>query len=181
MNPIKMLVPAIALAIVGSGMPAHAGCYEHPVHRGAGTSAPLPSLPSLPSQARNTTAAAAPSIIGLWHAIHTVGGQVFFTSLDQWNAGGTELEMADGAPAAGNICLGVWTQGANNAVSLFHVGYTFDNNGNSTGFFTLTATDTVNAKNDTFTGPFVANFYDNKYNLLQTFSGQTVARRLGPS
>jgi len=173
MKNILLIAATAAIALLISGNSAKAGCYEP-----SGQSKPtvLPVMPKLPA---GFPAAATPgSIVGLWHTTHTVGGQLFFESFEQWHSDGTEFEFANIPPASGDICLGAWTKTSKDVIELYHVGWTFDANGNSTGTLVLTATDKVSAKGDSFSGPFTAKFFDTKGKLLKELKGETTAVRI---
>jgi hypothetical protein len=176
MNRLSILAASAAVAFFASAVSAQAGCYQPSTTAKANV---IPNIPKLPGGAADASSSA--SIVGLWHASHTVNGQLFFESFEQWHSDGTELEFANGAPATGDICLGEWTKTGPLSIKLYHIGWTFDVKGNSTGTFILTATDTLNAKGTAFKGPFTAKFYDVKGKLLQTVSGQTTAERLPAS
>ena len=67
-----------------------------------------------------------PTIVGLWHVIYTANGSTFNDTFDTWHADGTEFENAFLAPAAGDICEGVWKQTGVRSVKLHHVGWIFN-------------------------------------------------------
>ena len=118
------------------------------------------------------------SIAGLWHVSYTSGGQPFYDALDQWHGDGTEFENADVAPGGGNICLGVWKQDAHGNVKLNHIGWTFDSDGNGSGYFTLTETNRVGKNGKTYQGHFDYKQYDVNGKLLGEATGTQKATRI---
>ena len=117
-------------------------------------------------------------IVGLWHVSYTAGGQPFFESFDLWHSDGTELENANLPPVTGNVCVGVWKQTGPRTVQLHHVGWNFDVNGNSTGTFTLTETNTVAHNGQTYEGTFDYKVYDVNGNLILEVTGTQSATRI---
>ena len=130
--------------------------------------------PNAIGQGNNNT-----SIVGLWHVTYTSQGQLFFESLDQWHSDGTEFENANGAPAIGNVCFGVWKQLGPRTVQLSHIGWNFNPDGSSAGYFTLTETNTVSADGNTYQGTFDYKAYDVDGNFIEGYEvagAQTAVR-----
>jgi len=117
-------------------------------------------------------------IVGLWHVKYTSGGQPFFESFDQWHSDGTELENPNLPPVTGSVCVGVWKPIGSRTVRLHHVGWNFDVNGNSTGTFTLSETNTVGPNGKTYEGTFDYKIYDVDGNLIQEVTGAQTATRI---
>jgi hypothetical protein len=101
------------------------------------------------------------SIVGLWHVVYTTtGGAPFGVSLKEWHSDGTEFENIDHPAVVGNICFGVWKQVELRTVRLHHTGWTFDDNGNPTGSFTIDETDTLAPNGMSYTGNFTFKVFD---------------------
>lgn len=119
------------------------------------------------------------SIVGLWHLTYTDStGAFFLESFDMWHSDGTEYETANFPPAMGNNCLGVWKQTGRRTVQLNHIGWNFNADGSSAGYFTLTETNTVSRKGDTYSGTFDYKVYDVNGNLQQEVTGTIDAKRV---
>jgi hypothetical protein len=101
------------------------------------------------------------SIVGLWHVVYTTtSGAPFGVSLKEWHSDGTEFENIDHPAVVGNICFGVWKQVELRTVRLHHTGWTFDDNGNPTGSFTIDETDTLAPNGMSYTGNFTFKVFD---------------------
>ena len=119
------------------------------------------------------------SIVGLWHVNYTdSSGNPFLESFDMWHADGTEWETANGDPRQGNYCLGVWKQVGRRTVQLNHIGWAFNPDGSSAGYFTLVETNTVSRQGDTYTGTFDMKTYDVNGNLTGEYTGTMLAKRI---
>src|SRR5206468_9663312 len=117
---------------------AQAGC----VHRTKASSASSLSKPTkLPPSAALRGARGfhnSDSIVGLWHVEHRLpDGSLYFESFEQYHSDGTEFEFANFNPILGDVCMGVFTPLDAKTVSLYHIGWTFDESGNPAGTFTL--------------------------------------------
>jgi hypothetical protein len=100
------------------------------------------------------------TIVGLWHVTYTTSSNApFAVSLKEWHSDGTEFEDLDHG-VVGNFCVGVWKQIGSRMFRLHHTGWTFDDNGNSTGSFIIDETDTVAANGMSYTGNFDFKAYD---------------------
>jgi hypothetical protein len=100
------------------------------------------------------------TIVGLWHVTYTTSSNApFAVSLKQWHSDGTEFEDLDRG-VVGNFCVGVWKQIGPRTFRLHHTGWTFDDNGNSTGSFIINETDTVAPNGMSYTGNFDFKVYD---------------------
>jgi len=118
-------------------------------------------------------------IVGLWHVTYSADGQLFYDALDLWHRDGTEMETANFNPIEGNFCLGLWNR-VGSTVQLGHVGWLFDGNGNSAGYFVLDESNTVSEDGQSYQGTFVYRAYDPNGMLLQEVDGTLNAVRLGP-
>jgi hypothetical protein len=149
--------------------PANASCGD-PGKAKSGVATTMPFL----TQTNAGTNSPKSSIVGLWHVTYTSEGQLFYEAFDLWHSDGTEFEVANLPPAEGNVCMGVWKQNGQ-TVELDHVGWAFDNNGNSIGTFTLTEKNVVNG--NTYTGVFDYKAFDVNGNLIQEVNGTLSATR----
>lgn len=119
------------------------------------------------------------SIVGLWHVNYTdSSGNPFLESFDMWHSDGTEWEPAYGDPRQGNNCLGVWKQIGSRTVQLNHIGWNFNPDGTQAGYFTLTETNTVSRKGDTYQGTYDMKLYDVNGNLVYESTGTMLAKRI---
>ncbi len=130
----------------------------------AKTSALLIPTAKLDSASRlphaSDTNAPAVSIVGLWDATFTVGGQLVDEGFDQWHSDGTEILNDIPEPASGNVCLGVWTQ-SGDTISLNHPFWIFDsNNVNLIGRGVIQQQLTVDAEGKTYSGTFTIQYRD---------------------
>ena len=98
-----------------------------------------------------------PTIVGLWHVIYTAPDQTIFNdTFDTWHADGTEFESAYLAPAAGDVCVGVWRQ-TGGTIKLHHVGWLFNpSTPTATATNTFTLDEQVNLAPDgkSYSGTF---------------------------
>lgn len=133
-------------------LPARAaGCYGLG-GRDSGVRFPLPD---------NDGARGPDTIVGLWHTVYTTSsGAPFGVSLKEWHSDGTEFENIDHPAIVGNICFGVWKQLDLRTVRLHHTGWTFDDNGNPSGSFTIDETDTLTPNGMSYNGSFTFKVFD---------------------
>ncbi|WP_058189220.1 hypothetical protein [Terracidiphilus gabretensis] len=116
------------------------------------------------------------SIVGLWHTVYTAGGANFGISFKEWHADGTESENVDHSAVIGNVCFGVWKEVGLRTVRLHHTGWTFDDNGNATGSFTIDETDVVAPNGMSYSGTFTFKLFDtNGYYISGTETTGTIA------
>ena len=100
-----------------------------------------------------------PTIVGLWHVIYTNSADqsTFNDTFDTWHSDGTEFESAFLAPAAGDVCVGVWKRTSFRSVTLHHVGWLFNPSNplaTATNTFTLDEEVTVAEDNKSYRGRF---------------------------
>ena len=120
-----------------------------------------------------------PSIVGLWHDVHTASdGTLFLEGYDTWNSDGTENELGNLPPASGSLCVGAWKLRGNHVELLSHVAWLYDLNNNNVGTLDITEQNRVLASGNRYVGTFHARFYDLKGNLMNDVTGTTVADRL---
>ena len=170
-----LLIAAAAVALAVGTTSAGAGC----VHRTKGASDPVTvKLPPLPVRA-GAPSRESDSIVGLWHVEHRLpDGSLYFESLEHYHSDGTEFEFANINPVIGDVCLGVYTQVDDRTVSLFHIGWLFDDAGNPAGTFTLEGPRTVTKHGMHLKGTFDAKIYDVDGNLVEEDTGTTVGDRI---
>ena len=98
-----------------------------------------------------------PTIVGLWHVIYTAGGATFNDTFDTWHSDGTEFESAYLAPAAGDVCVGVWKSTGFRSVKVHHIGWIFNPatpTASASNYFTLDEEVTVAQDNKSYSGKF---------------------------
>lgn len=169
-------VVAVAAAVMFAPVSARAACSDPRNFPLQSVQAVQPGEPTsaVPSAAANL------SIVGLWHVIYTSQGQLFLETLDQWHSDGTEFEMANAAPGLGNVCVGVWKQVGPVTVKLNHIGWNFNPDGSSAGYFTLTEVNTISQNGNSYHGTFTFKVFDVNGNLVpgSEISGRMTASRI---
>jgi hypothetical protein len=169
----SILLSAAVIAWIAGSVSAQAACGS-PIGTKAGVIGKPPHL-------NISRAEAAPqgygSIVGMWTNSIIVGGNVVATSISTWHSDGTEFDNIDAPPIVGNICQGVWKSKGIGRVGEHHFGWTFDQNGNPSGYFTLEQTVKLGDRGMTYSGPFDQKFYDNNGNLLTEVTGEMSAVR----
>ncbi|HKW16566.1 MAG TPA: hypothetical protein VJO35_03555 [Terriglobales bacterium] len=121
----------------------------------------------------------AQGIVGLWHVNYTDStGAAFYESFDMWHADGTEWETAYSDPRQGNYCLGVWKKVGLHSVKLNHIAWNFNPDGSAAGYFTISETNTLSRRGDSYTGTFDYKLYDVNGNLVIEVTGTQVATRI---
>jgi len=130
--------------------------------------------------ARNKPGAPArPSIVGLWHDVHTASdGSLFLEGYDTWNSDGSENELGNLPPASGPICVGAWVQSGRSAMLLTHVTWLYDLDNNFVGTLNMTQANRVSRDGNSYTGTFDAKFFDPSGTMFQEITGTTAADRL---
>ena len=171
----------VAIAMLLATTTANAACGSR---GGSGPSAAvsLPALASLSAvPAGNINSGKGESIVGLWHVTYTMAdGTFYYESYDTWHSDGTEWESANLSPLIGNICEGVWKQ-TGTAIHLNHVGWGFDNSGNTIGPFTQIENVVVGGNGNSYRGTFDFKLYDMNGNLIQEITGTMAATRIVPN
>lgn len=117
----------------------------------------------------------AKAIAGTWLTSYDGGVHNAFT---QWHKDGTTTQIVDQVPKTGtNMQVGDWTVNEDGSASLYLIGWTFNDKGNTlTGYFTKTETDTVSG--DSYSGSFEVTFYDLAGNILFQHDGTLTATRV---
>ena len=171
----SVMLAAAAIAFSVSGMSAQA-CNPLLSKKGA-VATKLPAF--MLAQNNPVRRASGGSIVGLWHVVHTADdGSLIFESYDMWHSDGTEEEMPNSPPAAGALCLGVWTQSGKTIQLLTHVAFLYDLNNNFVGTLNLTEANKVKDDGNKYTGTIDVKVYDPNGNLVAEQTGTTKAERL---
>jgi hypothetical protein len=169
----SILLSAAAIVLMAGNMSAHASCGA-PLSGNAGVVNKIPQI-------RLPRAEVAPhgygSIVGMWTNSIIVSGNVVATSISTWHDDGTEYDNIDAPPINGNVCQGVWESKGTGRVEEHHFGWTFDQNSNPNGYFTLEQTVKLSRDGTAYTGPFDQKYYDSQGNLLTEVTGQMSAVR----
>ena len=170
-----LLIVAAAVALAVAGTSANAAC----VHRTKGVADPVAvKLPPLPARA-GTQPGENDSFVGLWHVEHRLpDGSLYFESFEHYHSDGTEFEFANINPIVGDVCMGVYTQTDSKNLSLFHIGWIFDEAGNPAGTFTLEGPRTLTKHGTHLKGTFDAKIYDVDGNLVEEDTGTTAGERI---
>ena len=161
------------LALAASMAPAAwAGCGDGVIK--APTSYEVtPSYQKDPLLTRVSTAATAPSIVGLWAVTFRIGSSVIDFGYVEWHSDGTELMFSGGrAPATGDVCLGAWAQTGASTYQLNHFALGFDTTGVLNSRVNIKETVTLGPSGGAYTGPFTFDVFDPKtHALLQHVAG----------
>ncbi len=122
------------------------------------------------------------SITGLWHIQFLSGGQVVDEGFDQYHADGNEILNDTPPPAAGNICLGVWSKTGARSLKLKHPSWIYDpTNTFVIGTATILENVTIDHTGNSFTGTFTVQLRDLDGNPLgDDLTGQIQAERITP-
>lgn len=171
-----LLITAAAISLMAGTFAAEASC----VHRTKGGNVAVGNPVKLPPLARRDAGVPGDkSIVGLWHVEHRLGdGSLYFESFEQYHSDGTEFEFANINPIVGDICMGVYSKVDAKTVSLYHIGWIFDEAGNPAGTFTIEGPRKVTQHGAGFKGTFDAKIYDTEGNLLEEDTGTTTGTRI---
>lgn len=169
----SILLSVAAIAWMAGSVSAEAACGA-PLGGRTGVVNKLPHI-------NVSRAEAAPegysSIVGMWMNSIVVQGNVVASSIATWHSDGTEYDNIDAPPINGNVCQGVWESKGVRKVVEHHFGWTFDQNSNPSGYFTLEQSVKLSADGKSYTGPFDQKYYDNDGNLLTEVTGDMSAVR----
>jgi len=173
------IVTALAIvALAGSTLRAEA-CNPLLSHN-FGKRVPASVLPAAMLATSKPATTARPSIVGLWHDVHTASdGTLFLEGYDTWNADGTENELGNLPPATGDLCVGAWKLNGNIVVLTAHVAWLYDASGSYQGTLFFTERNVVEPNGNHYFGTFDAKFLDPNGNVFQEIKGTTAAERLG--
>jgi hypothetical protein len=177
---LKWMLYAGAVAVCITLTPsAHAGCGR-PVLPGllqaetaqAQTAEPRASQPGTPAATYQT-------IVGLWLSTVTVDGQPFAQGFEAFTSDGIEILNDNGAPQAGNVCLGVWAPTGRNTLTINHPSWNYDNNGNVIGTVVIKSQIAISSSGNTYQGTVMIDIYDlNGNKVAPTTVGQLTAKRI---
>jgi hypothetical protein len=110
---------------------------------------------------KDDSSAPPPSMVGMWMTTLTADGDVFDVGFDVWHSDGTQVLNDSPAPAAGAVCLGIWTKTGDYTYELKHPTWLFDDtNTNLIGIGYLLEKITLDPSGKSFTGTFAAEGYD---------------------
>jgi len=119
------------------------------------------------------------SIVGLWLDTITVDGQPFYQAFESFTSDGLEILNDNGAPQAGNVCLGVWVPTGRNMLSVNHPSWNYDDNGNVVGTIVIKSQITLGQGGNTYKGTVTINVYDNNGNqVAPTTIAQITGKRI---
>jgi len=178
----KFVLLATTAALALSGVSAHAGCVDPRVMvQNAAQRAPVVVLPKAATDASASVSDHHDDdgIVGTWQVSYTSGGSPGGEAFIQWHDDGTEFENIDFPILGGNICLGSWRQLDHHHVRRSHVGWLYTD-GNLTGYFTLTETNTVAHNGNSYSGNNDTKIFDLDGNLQVEVTGTSDAVRLSP-
>jgi hypothetical protein len=170
---LSIIAAMAALALASGG--AQAACHHGAQYKDGGK-----HLTKLPTAvvAQHAPAGGNQSIVGLWHVTHKVDNELLFEAFEQWHSDGTEFEFANVPPAIGDVCMGTFTKVGPNTYLVYHIGWSFDADGNSVGTFTLRSTLTTSRHGTKLSGPFEIKDYDLEGNQLDDITGVTEGERI---
>lgn len=136
-------------------------------------------LPAAMLAKNSARAGAKPTIVGLWHDVHTASdGTLFLEGYDTWHDDGTEDELGNLPPATGELCVGVYTKHGKTIDLTAHVTFLYDMSGDYQGTLDLVEQNKVASDGNSYTGTFDAKFYDTTGTLFNEVTGTTTADRL---
>lgn len=167
------LAAATALACAAAAPAAFAGCGEGAMGQPAAWSGRAADL-------LTPTSLGSATIVGMWKIQFFVGQTQVDFGYAQWHADGTEFMNSGGrAPATQNYCLGVWTQTGPFSYHLNHFAISYDNSGVLNANVNIKEDVTVDAKADSFSGPFTIDVHDpNDGHVLQHVAGTVIGHRV---
>jgi hypothetical protein len=118
-------------------------------------------------------------IVGLWLANVTIGGQLAYQAFESFTGDGLETLNDNGAPQAGNVCLGVWIATGRNSLKINHPSWNYDNNGNVIGTVIIKSQIVLDPSGNTYKGTVTIDVYDlNGNSVAPTTKGQLNAKRI---
>ena len=162
---ISAIVTTLAVVcLIGFATDVSASCVPGGGLKGV-SSRPVVKLPQVDRTAPSfgdvgSTSDDSDSIVGLWHTIFTVDGQIYDEGFDQWHADGTEILNDNGVPPVmGNVCLGVWKKIGPRTYKLKHPVWNYDANSNLLGTIVIGEVVTVRRGGQEYRGTFTFDFY----------------------
>ncbi len=174
---LKLIVMTALVALAGPSFRAEA-CNPL-LNPNFGKHVTPATLPAAMLARNNPGSRAGASIVGLWHDIHTASdGTLFLEGYDTWHSDGTEDELGNLPPAAGALCVGVYTKHGKKIDLTTHVTWLYDTSGNFQGTLNIVESNKVAPDGNSYTGSFDAKFYDPSGTLFNEVTGTTTADRL---
>jgi hypothetical protein len=172
---VKLSMQLITWAALGALLTstAWAGC-------GRATSTNFPVLlPEEKAAARQTLASEDnQGIVGLWLTTVTADGQPVFQAFESFSSDGLEVLNDNGAPQAGNVCLGVWISAGRN-IKVNHPSWNYDSNGNLIGTVVIREQVALDPGGNSFKGTVTVDVYDlNGKQVQPTFTAQLSGKRI---
>jgi hypothetical protein len=176
---MKFSVVAALAAVALAGTSLRAEASNPLLSQNFGKRVPPTVLPAAMLARNHPATSARPSIVGLWHDVHTASdGTLFLEGFDSWNATGTENELGNLPPATGDLCVGVWKLQGKTVELTTHVAWLYDTSNNYQGTVNITESNQVASDGNSYTGTFDAKFTDPNGNLFNEVTGTTSADRL---
>jgi len=173
---------ATALALAAFGLSAHAGCVDPRVVAQSAVKLPMVVMPKSDAAAPDDAdhfGDGGNTIVGTWQVSYTTEGAPGGDAFIQWHDDGTEWENIDFPILGGNICMGSWRSLDHHRVRRSHIGWLYTD-GNLTGYFTETETDTLSHNGGSYTGQNDTKIYDLDGNLQVELTGTSSAMKLSP-
>jgi hypothetical protein len=120
------------------------------------------------------------AIMGLWIVTVSVGGQPVYQAFESFTGDGLEILNDNGAPQAGNVCLGVWAPTGKNTLKVNHPSWNYDTSGNVIGTVIIKSQITIDSSGNSYKGTVTVDTYDLNGNKVPggSFSGQLTAKRI---
>jgi hypothetical protein len=120
-----------------------------------------------------------PSMVGMWMTTFTLDGQVVDAGFDVWHSDGTQALNDTPPPAAGSVCLGIWTQIDKFTYQLNHPSWTYDDtNTNLTGIVYISETVTLDPGGDRYSGTVTYDAFDLDGNPVFHGEGKVSGERI---
>ncbi len=183
----KTTALALAAMCVMFPLSARAACGFSP---GTGTTAIFPAqiAPEAQKGQQASPGVTSPSttngeaqavIVGLWAVEFTPDAGPPYQGFDVWHSDGTEILNDNSvAPAAGNVCVGIWKQTSGGTIQLKHPAWNFDADGVLHGTLALLETITVEPGGNSYHGRFTLKEFDLMGNFTNESTGQLRAHRV---
>lgn len=160
-------------AYAGCGHPVLPGLIQHQAAHAWATEA-VRAL-----DGRVETDAGHESIVGLWLETVLMAGQPIYQAFESFSSDGTEILNDNGAPQAGNVCLGVWASTGRNTLKVNHPAWNYDNNGNVIGTVTIRSQIAIDGGGKTYKGTVTIDVYDlNGNQVAPTTIAQITGKRI---
>jgi len=158
MAPIIMAALCLVLAPAANACPTQSAAARLNALRMSAMLRPVPARGAATQATGNNNGGVhSPAIVGMWEVTLFAGGAVYDHAFQQLHADGLEMQNSGIVhPLFDNVCWGLWQQINARTFKLKHFGWTFDADGNNTGTFLLTATITVTAGGNNYSGTYVA-------------------------